>query len=208
MPGELDGEMADAAARAVDHDALPGLQPAVVEEALPGAQGGERQGRGLEVVERLRLRRERRGRNDGVLGGRAVAVERRQREDLVAGRDSVHVRADRLDHARELVRRRRRKPVDRPLELVAGERGGVDPDERLAWFRHGHVDLLEHEPVDPGRCDQTQCEQSLSLPAFRVTKQQSVTRSLSNGVTALLPKTCSKPAAVSRTECDKATDCH
>jgi hypothetical protein len=83
-------------------------------------------------------------------------------EDLVAGREAVHVRADRLHHARELVRRRRREPVDRPLELVARERGGVHADERLARAGRGHVDLLQCEPIDPGGRDQTQREQGTS----------------------------------------------
>ena len=47
--------MADAAGAAVDQDPLPGLEAAVVEQALPGRQAGERHGGGVNVVDAFGL---------------------------------------------------------------------------------------------------------------------------------------------------------
>jgi hypothetical protein len=94
-----------------------------------------------------RFRREERSRDGRVLGGDAVAVERGQREDLVALAEVTHVRRDLGDDAGEFIRRDRGQPVDRPRQLVAGERGGMDTDERLARPREMYVELLHDESL-------------------------------------------------------------
>ena len=78
----------------------------MLEEALPGAEAGERE-RGASTCATPRLRCEAPSRDGRVLGGDAVAVERGQREDLVALADVTHVGRDRRDDPGELVRRDR-----------------------------------------------------------------------------------------------------
>jgi len=75
------------------------LAQAVVEEALPGTEPGERERRALDARQPARLRRQCGRREDGVLGGDAVAIERGEREDQVALRDFAHVRRDPGDDA-------------------------------------------------------------------------------------------------------------
>jgi hypothetical protein len=75
LPGELDGEMADAATRTQDAHALALAQLTVIEEALPRAEPSERERRALDVWETAWLRREHGRRNERILCGDAVAVE-------------------------------------------------------------------------------------------------------------------------------------
>ncbi len=119
------------------------LEPAVVEQPLPGAQRGKRDRRALDVTERSRLRREDPCGDDCVLGGGAVAVEAGERVHRLADLDIGHVGGNRHDDPGELVRRDCGKTVDGPVELVPGDRGGVDADERLTrpWPRD--LDLLD-----------------------------------------------------------------
>ena len=56
--------------------------------AMPGGQRRERQGRGLGVRDRAGLGGQLPGRNDDVLGGRAVPVELDQAKDLIADADA------------------------------------------------------------------------------------------------------------------------
>ncbi len=50
---QLDGKDAHASRASVDQDGLPRDQARVFEEALPGRQGGQRNGCGLHMVERV-----------------------------------------------------------------------------------------------------------------------------------------------------------
>src|SRR5262249_49850556 len=125
-------EVADAAGRTVDQHALTGLEPTMIEQRLPGAERSEWNGRALDMVERLGFRREHVGRNGRVLSGHPVTVERGQGPDGLARRDAVDVRSDGRDDSGELVRGRRRQPVDGPVELVARDRRRVDTDECLS----------------------------------------------------------------------------
>jgi hypothetical protein len=84
------------------------------------------------------LRRERIGRDDGVLGSHAVAIEGRERIHLVTAAD---------DDARELVRRNRRQAVHRPLELVTRNRCRMHAHQHLARSRRRHLDLLDLQAV-------------------------------------------------------------
>jgi len=143
---ELGGEVPDAAGRAEDQDALARFEASVVEQALPCAEGCERDRGARDVVERARLGCEQRGRDDGEVCGRAVAAEVGERVDLVADRDAVRVRAERGDLARELVRRDRRQAVDGPLELVLGDCRGADAHERVPGAGLRRVDLLDLKP--------------------------------------------------------------
>jgi DNA-binding MarR family transcriptional regulator len=150
---QLSRELADTADRSVDQHPLASLEAAVREQALPGTERGQRNGRALDMAERRRLRSERRRRDDGVLGGDTVAVEGRQREDLVAGGDRHDLVCDRRNHTRELVRRDRGQPVERPLELAARDRRRVHLDERLAEAERTSLDRLVAETVDAGRVE-------------------------------------------------------
>jgi hypothetical protein len=83
-PRELDREAADAAGATVDQNPLSLPQLAVVEQALPGAEPGERDRRALEVVERARFRCEDRFGRCDVVGGGPVAIEGGEPVDLVS----------------------------------------------------------------------------------------------------------------------------
>jgi hypothetical protein len=69
----------------------------VVEEALPGAESGERERCTFDMREAPRLGREHVRRDDRV-GRDAVPVERRQREDLVVRSEATRVGSDRDDY--------------------------------------------------------------------------------------------------------------
>ena len=85
------------------------------------------------------LRREHPLRDEGVLGGHAIAVERRQRIHLVTAVD---------DDARELVRRNRGQSVYRPLQLATGDRRRMDAHQSLARTGRRRLDLLDVQAVE------------------------------------------------------------
>ena len=58
-----------------------------------------------------------------------------------------HPFAARLNPAGELIGRDRRQPVDRPRQLITGDRGRLDADKHLARTRLGPHDLLQHESL-------------------------------------------------------------
>ena len=140
---ELGGEVPDAARRAEDQDALARFEASVVEQALPCAEGCERDRGARDVVERARLGCQQRGRDDGEVCGCAVAAEVGERVDLVTDRDAIRVRAERGDLAREFVRRDRRQAVEGPLELILGDCRGADAPKRVPGAGLRRVDLLE-----------------------------------------------------------------
>ena len=92
--GELHGHMPDTTVRARDADALTGLQPAMDNQRLPGAEAGHGQRRRLDVAERTRLGREHLHRDERVVGCYPVAVKRREREHVFTGREPVAVLDD------------------------------------------------------------------------------------------------------------------
>ena len=90
--GELDGVGADAARAAVHQDVLPGLQPGVLVQGLPGGERAERNSGGREVIDGGRLGRKL-GRGGGhVFGGGAGPVEADQAIDLTARGPALHSR--------------------------------------------------------------------------------------------------------------------
>jgi hypothetical protein len=67
------------------------------------------------------------------------------------GRDAGDGGSDLLDDTGQLVGRDGGQAVDRPLELVAGERCRVHPDERLTATGSRSVELLDREPLRAAR---------------------------------------------------------
>ena len=131
-PCELGREVADTARRAVDHDPLPCFEPTVVEEPLPGAEGGKGSRCARHVVERRRLGREQACRDRGIRRCDTVAIEVGERIDRLADRHGLDVGSHCGHDPGELVRGDRGQAIDGPLELVAGDRGRVHLDERFA----------------------------------------------------------------------------
>jgi hypothetical protein len=76
----------------------------------------------------------------GVLGGHTFAVEGRQRLQPLADRDHVDVVCNRYNHTGQLRRGNSGEPVERPLQLVAPDRGDVYLDEHLADLERWRVD--------------------------------------------------------------------
>ncbi|MGT2467390.1 hypothetical protein ACVOMV_24735 [Mesorhizobium atlanticum] len=90
--------MADATGTGMDQRALSCLQAAVADEALPGCQAGERQGRGMRVVDGGGLRSHLVRRRRGWLGkGSSLLGKARHAEHLIAHIEGGHAGAERLD---------------------------------------------------------------------------------------------------------------
>ena len=142
---------ADATRGTVNQDALGCGEPGVVEQSLPGGERGQRDRGALGVPERARPRHQQLGGQRRVVGCDAVAVERREREHLVAGRDAGDAGSDFLDHSGELVGRDRRQAIDRPFQLVTGDRRRVHADERLRRTRSRPFGLLDRELLGAAR---------------------------------------------------------
>jgi hypothetical protein len=140
--GEQRGELPDPAGRAVDQHPLARGESAVIEEPLPGAERRQRHGCRLGVTEPARLEREHPDRDRGVVRGDSVAIERRHPEHLVTNGHTLDAGPDGSHDAGQLIRRDRRKPVDRPLKLVARERRGADAHQRFSGARRRDRDLL------------------------------------------------------------------
>jgi hypothetical protein len=121
----------------------------VDEEPLPGTERRQWDRGALHVAERCRLRRQDPSRDRGVLGRNPVAVERSKRIHLVADRNLGDADTGR-DHTGQLVRRNRRQPIERPLELVTRDGGGMYFDEYLACSKWWRLDRLVPKPVDAG----------------------------------------------------------
>ena len=150
--GELDGEAADPARGAMNQHPLPGREPRVVEESLPGRQGGQRDCRGARVVEAAGFRGEVGGAHRDVLGRPSVPEEIGQPVDGVADLHISHVRCDSRDDAGDFVGGDHRKPaaavgrlLDVPRELGRGDAGGMDADQRVARPERGNGGVLVDE---------------------------------------------------------------
>jgi hypothetical protein len=142
---ELRREVADTASRAVDEHPLPVLELSVIEQALPGGERGEGNRPTLHVVERGRLGRETAGRHGGVHRGDAVSVEAGQRVHRFADRDRLEAVGDSGNDPGELVGRGSGKAIDGPVELVAGNGGGVDLYECCPGMQARSLDLPEYK---------------------------------------------------------------
>src|SRR5262249_14844747 len=109
--GQLHRDRPDPAGSPMDHDGLPGLEVAVVEQRLPRRQAGLGDRGGFEEIDARRLRRDAASVDGDVLGGPAVAVAVDEPEDLVAHRDAGRSVPGRDDDARTLVGRYDARPL-------------------------------------------------------------------------------------------------
>src|SRR5215212_1375780 len=133
-PGQLNGKDADAASRTVDQHALARRETSMLEQRLPGRQGGQRYGGSPLMVQRAWLRGEVARFDGDVARGRAVAVPVGQSVYLISYRKTGGTVAQSGYDARDLVGRDRRStrlaravhPGGRPLKLRGGKtRGGT-----------------------------------------------------------------------------------
>ncbi len=153
---DLDRERADAAARAVDEDALSRHEMAMVAKALQRRGRRDAHRRGLREGQLLRLPHEATLERRRPLGERATA----KAEDLVARPESGHVLPDRLDDAGEVRAadgivllahqlrddREEEPAVDRvPVQRV--DRGRAHPDEHAVVVDRGLLDLSQVQCV-------------------------------------------------------------
>jgi hypothetical protein len=122
----------------VDQHPLAGLQPAVVEQGLPGGEGGQRHRRRLEVADGGGLGGEIARFDGDILGGGAIAVPVGEAVDLVAHGQAAGPIAEGDDHARDLVAGDHRSAV--PTQAVGPGRWPA----QLGWGEAGRADLEEH----------------------------------------------------------------
>ena len=150
--GDLHREVAHAAGRRVDQDALPGAQAGGVVQRLPGGQGREWQRPGLDVVNGVRLAGERAGGAGDVLRVRAMAERVGQHaEYLIARLEQGHPETGRLDGPGYVPaqdeRRRAEEDRVRPVTPVGRVHArGAHPDQDLRQARLGLAGL--HFPQD------------------------------------------------------------
>ena len=97
--GELDRGAPDAAARAVDEDALTVLEPRVLEERLPGGEPCDGERRGVGQLDGAGCGRQELGGRRDVLRVGAGLGRRQERDDRVADAPTVHVIPDLADDA-------------------------------------------------------------------------------------------------------------
>src|SRR5829696_9821591 len=148
--GQLDGEDADAASRTVDQHALACRETSMVEQRLPGRQGGQRDGGGPLMVQRVRLRGEVARLDGNVARRRAVPIPVREAVYLISYRETGGAVAQSGDHARDLVCRDRRgarvagavHPGGRPVELRGDEARGAHFEQHVPDSGRGREDAL------------------------------------------------------------------
>ena len=155
---DLHGEVAYAAARAVDEHGLPGAQVRGVHERLRGGERGERQRCSLLERQALGHARELPRRRGGELGIPAPrAREPGHAEHAVAGReqrdpaahlrhDSRHVPAE-GERWRPGIRGRASPLPSLPVHRI--HPGGMDLDEHLGGNRRWTLDINEPEHLRP-----------------------------------------------------------
>ena len=151
--GELNGEGADPTGGAVDQDRHTRLRIDAVrrEEGLPGGRADDRDGRGMDVIDRARLAcdparldREVLGMAPVRLGPVLLAI------DLIADREAADTGADRGDNAGEIdAGRDRQDMLDVVLEVARAQlpvdgidAGRMHRDEHLARSRFGSRGIL------------------------------------------------------------------
>jgi hypothetical protein len=100
------------------------------------------------VIEASRLGRQEVRGDDGVLGRNPVPIEGGQGIHGVTGCEPADAAADGLDDAGQLVRRDRRQAVERPRQLVPGDRSGMHAYERVPVPRLRDREVVDREPVD------------------------------------------------------------
>ena len=135
---KLDGDVPNPPRGARDQHPLASGEPPVHKQSLPGGQAPHRQRCRLDVPQSRRLRRKYLRRDQGVLGGHPVAIGRCQPIHLVTAVD---------ENTRQLVRRRRRQSIDRPLQLATRDRRRMYAHQDLARARRRHLDLLDVQAV-------------------------------------------------------------
>src|SRR5919107_5945237 len=149
-PGQLNGEDADAASRAVDQHALARRETSMLEQRLPGRQGGQRDGGSPLMVQRARLRGEVARFDGDVARRRAVPIPVREAVYLISYRETGGAVAQSGDHARDLVGRDRRgarvadavHPGGRPVELRGDEARGAHFEQHVPDSGRGREDAL------------------------------------------------------------------
>ena len=154
-PGELDGDMADAARAAVNEHMIARGDAGAVDERFPGGDGHQRQRGGLAPVEGVGLEGHEGGidRDVFTVGAAVAAHAGSTAVDGVAGREASHAVADGFDHAGHVAAEHRRQfGRDR---RPGGAQLGVDridarrdlAHQQLARARAGRVDLGGFEDV-------------------------------------------------------------
>ncbi len=156
--------MADSAGRAEDQDAIAGADLRRLDERLPGGQPGERQRRGLDVVERLRRPGKLAGRRRHVLRVRSrLTREARHPEHPITGREPGHAEAHGLDGAGDVpangewrLPEKRAASAGLPVDRVDAGRGNAHEHLGRPRLRPWHVDELEHlRPTEHLLADRT-----------------------------------------------------
>jgi hypothetical protein len=154
--GELHRDRPHAARSAVDQDGLAGGQAAVVEQALPGGQSGDRQRGRHGVVDIRRQWCEVAGLHRGVLGERAVAGPVGQSEHPLADTQAGGAVSQFDDDTRQFVAGHARRPVTaraigprgRPVELPGGETRSVHPHDDVVLGRVRVGQVRQGQPCD------------------------------------------------------------
>ena len=143
----------------MDQRGLSGDEVAVVEQRLPGREGGLRQRCGLHVIDGGRGRRNVAGLDGDELRGGAVAVVVDQPIHLVADGHPGGAVSERDDHAGELLAWDQRCAVasgtvgvQRPEQLVGGDPARMHPDQHVADRRCGIRRVLVDETIDADGC--------------------------------------------------------
>ena len=168
---ELSRELADAANRSVDEHPLAGLESSMNEQALPGAK--RRKGTAaLSAWPSV----------DGL--GASVHAGTAAYSAATPSRRTVLTRTPRRqprphrrrlrppDDTGELVRGNGGESVERPLELVASDCGGMHLDERFAELERRRVDRLVVEALDSGRVSRIASIVAGSPPQPRIKARQ------------------------------------
>ncbi len=149
---QLHGIAANPSRCAVDEHALALLQLPVIEESLPGAERGQRDRGAIDIAQLARFGRQEKPGHSRVLGRGAVPVEAREGVHRLADAEIVHLGSQPGNDARQFVGWDRRQAVDGPGQLIAGDGGRIDADQRLTCFRPRRPDLLVPDVLGAARC--------------------------------------------------------
>ncbi len=152
--GELHGDVADAAGAGKDEDVLASGEVRPVEQALPGGDGHQRQGRRLAPGELRRLGGEQRRVGEQILGQRTVHALHAAGAaiDLVADREPGDPGTDRLDdagdvraeHGRQCRGDRAAGAADLGVDRVHARGHHAHDDLARAGRRHRPLARLQH----------------------------------------------------------------
>jgi hypothetical protein len=140
---ELGRHRTDYAGRTVHKDALPGLEAAVLEQALPRGQARHHEGCADREVNVPRQRREIARLDGHIFRQRAVASPVREAEHTLSHRQPRRSIAEGGDHSGQFVAGDRRRPVTAetidpgrgPPQLISGESRRMDLNNDIAVIR-------------------------------------------------------------------------